>query len=51
MASSFVLPTGMTLDEAAGTLGISLRTANRQWAFARAWLHRELADTAANPET
>ncbi len=34
---------GMTLDEAAGTLGLSLRTANRQWAFARAWLAADLA--------
>jgi RNA polymerase sigma factor (TIGR02999 family) len=30
--------TGLTLDEAAATLGISRRTANRRWAFARAWL-------------
>jgi RNA polymerase sigma factor (TIGR02999 family) len=29
---------GMTLDEAAATLGMARRTANRQWAFARAWL-------------
>jgi RNA polymerase sigma factor (TIGR02999 family) len=29
---------GMTLDEAAGALQLSLRTANRHWAFARAWL-------------
>jgi RNA polymerase sigma factor (TIGR02999 family) len=34
---------GMTLDEAAETLGVSLRTANRQWAFARAWLAAALA--------
>jgi DNA-directed RNA polymerase specialized sigma24 family protein len=34
---------GMTLDDAAGTLGVSLRTANRQWAFARAWLAAALA--------
>ena len=30
--------TGLTLDEAAATMGIARRTANRYWAFARAWL-------------
>jgi RNA polymerase sigma factor (TIGR02999 family) len=30
--------TGLTLDEAAAAIGISRRTANRYWAFARAWL-------------
>ena len=34
---------GMTLDAAAETLRVSLRTANRQWAFARAWLAPDLA--------
>jgi RNA polymerase sigma factor (TIGR02999 family) len=29
---------GMTLDEAAEAMRLSLRTANRKWAFARAWL-------------
>ena len=29
---------GLTLDEAAATMGIARRTANRYWAFARAWL-------------
>jgi RNA polymerase sigma factor (TIGR02999 family) len=33
---------GMTNPEAAQVLGISPRTADRLWAFARAWLHREL---------
>jgi RNA polymerase sigma factor (TIGR02999 family) len=33
---------GMTLSQAAHVLDISLRTANRQWAYARAWLRREL---------
>ncbi len=33
---------GMTLDEAAADLGVQLRTASRDWAFARAWLRREL---------
>jgi RNA polymerase sigma factor (TIGR02999 family) len=34
---------GMTIPEAAQALGISIPTANRYWAYARAWLHEELA--------
>jgi RNA polymerase sigma factor (TIGR02999 family) len=33
---------GLTLPEAAEVLGISPRTADRHWAYARAWLHREI---------
>jgi RNA polymerase sigma factor (TIGR02999 family) len=33
---------GLTLDEAATTLGIARRTADRYWAFARSWLYDEL---------
>jgi RNA polymerase sigma factor (TIGR02999 family) len=33
---------GMTLEEAAEALGISIRTAKRHWTFARAWLHEEI---------
>lgn len=33
---------GLTLPEAARTLGISPRTAGRLWSYARAWLRREL---------
>jgi RNA polymerase sigma factor (TIGR02999 family) len=33
---------GLTLPEAAEVLGISPRTAGRLWAFARAWLRREV---------
>ena len=33
---------GMSIEESAGVLGVSPRTADRMWAFARAWLHREL---------
>jgi RNA polymerase sigma factor (TIGR02999 family) len=42
--------TGMSVAEAAQALGISPRTADRIWAFARAWLHRELTGTAADPQ-
>ncbi len=34
---------GLPLPEVADMLGISPRTADRLWAYARAWLHRELA--------
>jgi RNA polymerase sigma factor (sigma-70 family) len=33
---------GLSMDEVARTLGISLRTAQNDWAFARAWLYRAL---------
>ena len=35
---------GLTLPETAEVLGISLATANRHWALARAWLSRELIE-------
>ena len=34
---------GLTMEEAAGAAGVSLRTAERLWTYARAWLGRELA--------
>jgi RNA polymerase sigma factor (TIGR02999 family) len=34
---------GLSIDESATFLGISPRTADRVWVFARAWLHREIA--------
>jgi RNA polymerase sigma factor (TIGR02999 family) len=33
---------GMTIEEAAEVLGISEPTAKRYWAFAKAWLYREI---------
>ena len=33
---------GLTLEEAAEVLGISARTADNYWAYARAWLFREI---------
>ena len=35
---------GLTIVEAAETMGISVRTANRHWAYAKAWLFRELSE-------
>ncbi|MBX9583513.1 MAG: sigma-70 family RNA polymerase sigma factor [Gemmataceae bacterium] len=34
---------GMTIPEAAAALGVSAPTAERWWAFARAWLYADLA--------
>jgi len=34
---------GMTEEETATALGISVRTAKRDWAKAKSWLHREIA--------
>lgn len=33
---------GMSVDETASALGVSARTVKRNWAFARAWLGREM---------
>jgi len=43
---------GLTSEEAARALGISLATANREWAHAKAWLFRRLkavSTTASSP--
>lgn len=42
---------GLTVDEAAQALGVSPRTVKRDWAFARAWLGRELNSPASIPTT
>ncbi len=36
---------GMSIPEAADILGISPRSVDRLWAYARAWLRRELRST------
>ena len=35
---------GLPLDQVAELLGVSRRTADRHWAFARAWLYRHIAE-------
>jgi RNA polymerase sigma factor (sigma-70 family) len=35
---------GLSMDETAQALGVSLRTVHNDWAFARAWLYRALTD-------
>ena len=34
---------GMTIPEAADILGISASSIDRHWAYARAWLHQQMA--------
>jgi RNA polymerase sigma factor (sigma-70 family) len=37
---------GLTVDEAAQSLGISPSTADRHWTYARAWLYRRIVGDA-----
>jgi RNA polymerase sigma factor (TIGR02999 family) len=36
---------GLTIEQTAAALGLSVRTANRHWAYARAWLYQQLSDS------
>lgn len=38
--------TGLTTEETAQVLGVSVATVERKWRFIRAWLHRELGESA-----
>jgi len=38
---------GLTVEEAAEVLSLSPRTVKREWALARAWLHRELTGASS----
>jgi RNA polymerase sigma factor (sigma-70 family) len=40
---------GLTISEIAEALGISPRTADRHWLFARAWLKQEIQGEKAKP--
>ena len=40
---------GLSLDETAEALNTSAATVSRDWAFARAWLHNELATASRDP--
>jgi RNA polymerase sigma factor (TIGR02999 family) len=40
---------GLSVEEAAEALGVSRATLHRDWAMARAWLHRRLGDRADAP--
>jgi RNA polymerase sigma factor (TIGR02999 family) len=39
---------GMTTHEAATALGISARTANRHWAYAKAWLYQQMGGSGSD---
>jgi RNA polymerase sigma factor (TIGR02999 family) len=41
---------GLSIEEAAATLGISTATAYRHWSFARAWLHAQMGLARQSPE-
>jgi RNA polymerase sigma factor (TIGR02999 family) len=41
---------GLTLGQAAEILGISRRTADRYWAYARAWLYQEITKADKSPQ-
>ena len=41
---------GLTGDEIAEQLGVSLRTVNNDWRYAKAWLYRILGATADTTE-
>jgi RNA polymerase sigma factor (TIGR02999 family) len=39
---------GLPIDETAAALGISVRTANRHWSYARAWLYQQVTEQDAS---
>ena len=41
---------GLTVEETAEVLSLSPRTVKREWAMARAWLHRELAGSRSRAD-
>jgi len=41
---------GLTIPDAAEVLGVSARSADRLWAFSRAWLHREITGSGRSQE-
>jgi len=42
---------GLTMDQAAAVLGLSVATAGRYWAYARAWLYKEMGSELGPPGT
>jgi RNA polymerase sigma-70 factor, ECF subfamily len=42
---------GLTEEEAAEVMGVSVRTIQREWSLARAWLFRELAGLTQKPQS
>lgn len=42
---------GLTIEQAAEVLGVSLSTANRHWAYSKAWLYQEISRTEETPNS
>jgi RNA polymerase sigma factor (TIGR02999 family) len=42
---------GLSIDDCAMVLGVSPRTIDNEWRFARAWLHQEVAPLSAVPDS
>ncbi len=42
---------GLTMEQAAEILGIPHRTADRNWAYARAWLYKEINKSEQRPQS
>ena len=42
---------GLSVEEAAGVLGISVPTAKRHWSYAKAWLYREMDSASGESDT
>jgi DNA-directed RNA polymerase specialized sigma24 family protein len=40
---------GLTHEEAAEAIGVSVSTADRHWAYARAWLYRRMRARESEP--
>ena len=40
----------LTIEEAFDILGISVPTAHRDWAYAKAWLHQEIRENESTPD-
>ena len=40
---------GLTIEQAASVLGVSRRTADRYWAYARAWMYQEITKAEKPP--
>jgi RNA polymerase sigma factor (TIGR02999 family) len=40
---------GLTIEECAEVLGVSVATLKRHWSLARAWLYREISQRSAPP--
>ena len=42
---------GLTMEQAGEVLGIRHRTADRNWAYARAWLYKEISEGEERPQS